>query len=442
MMRSFRHEIFRNISLIIVSFGIFLPLTAPICLMAQIRSPAISPHGTWESMGPEGGTLTSLIQHPTDSDILYVTPMGYPGTIYRSMDKGTSWQALSQADQSVADMAIDPNNAAKIYIVDTNTFSKSNDGGVTWQYLYISGYYFDGISVDRHNGQILHAYGSYYGSTTGSLAYFRSTDAGRSWSPKNIIMNPEWGNIYSLKVDPDNSSIVYAAFYIYTGSGYSRKLYKSTDSGVNWTDITPPTVGQVYDIAIASSPQNTLFAVTYGRVYRSHDQGASWLVSSGYVYGVKITVDPNNGNTLYTGEYSSCYRSTDGGDTWTFINNGLHGNRTNDLIVDKGNSSNIFLVNESGFFKSVNSGDQWVQQNSGLVISRIKHLKHLSTSRHILFAGTENDGVHKTTQALGKAVVPSLVDWEILDDFKGDDITAMCPSPVSPDILYVTTQYG
>lgn len=396
---------------------------------------------TWQSLGPEGGPLTSIIQHPTDSNILYVSPDGYPGAIYKSTDKGETWQFLAELDSRVLGLAIDPKDPLKLYAVDSYDFHKSNDGGVTWDRTYLKGYIFADIFVDLHNSEILHAHGRYYDGTSTQIAYFKSTDRGDSWLIKHPVISTANPIQYDLAVDPNNSDIIYTTFFHNPDNQYMRPVYKSTDGGDTWFDVTPETNLALWGIAIAPAPQNTIFIVSNGRVYRSYDGGNNWLESDGWVWGTEIFIDPTDPNILYTSESGISYQSTDGGNNWTEISTGLYGGFCHGLLVDWGNPNNIYHINNFGFFKTANSGGQWTLSNSGLIISRITQLNHLANAPHVLYAGTE-EGLYKTTNALSKALTPSLVNWEQVDDISAYSINVISPAPQNPDILYITHQYG
>ena len=69
-----------------------------------------------------------------------------------------------------------------------------------------------------------------YAGTTGGGVY-KSVDGGTSWLASNTGMAEKTG-ISDLLIDPNNSSVIYAS------AMYSGAVYKSSDSGANWEDIT------------------------------------------------------------------------------------------------------------------------------------------------------------------------------------------------------------
>ncbi|RYU78437.1 WD40/YVTN/BNR-like repeat-containing protein, partial [Hymenobacter persicinus] len=169
------------------------------------------------------------------------------------------------------------------------------------------------------------------GSVAGGL--WKSTNA-QSASPTWVSINGFMANlaITSLVYDPTNPDIMYLG----TGEGFFNLdavrglgVWKSTDHGVTWTQLTstaPPAVADFYRVQrLAVQPvTGYVFAATRTGLFRSKDQGATWtavLQPSGIRMGdVKIS---SNG-TIFVGagllQTGALYRSTNNGDTWTNLN--------------------------------------------------------------------------------------------------------------------------
>ena len=102
----------------------------------------------WETAGPSniGGRMTSLVCHPTDSDIIWAGAAG--GGVWTSKDAGKTWTSLwhSQEVLNVGSLAIDPANPETIYCgtgeanlsADSSAgvgIYRSIDAGKTWHLL-------------------------------------------------------------------------------------------------------------------------------------------------------------------------------------------------------------------------------------------------------------------------------------------------------------------
>ncbi len=94
-------------------------------------------NGTWTPLGPEGGWIQDIVQDPSDSQILYAVHFGEPSRIHKSTDNGITWRVISQIDEDVYALAIDPENTANMFAASDHRIYISNDGG-NWNGVYIT----------------------------------------------------------------------------------------------------------------------------------------------------------------------------------------------------------------------------------------------------------------------------------------------------------------
>jgi hypothetical protein len=116
---------------------------------------------------------------------------------------------------------------------------------------------------------------------------------------------------------------------IYTGSD-DGLVYLTKDGGNNWTNITPKNLEEslINAIDVSSVNKGTAYiAVNKYKVndftpiiYKTTDYGASWKqISNGIPYGAFVKVvreDPTNPKILYAGTETGFYISYNGGDNW------------------------------------------------------------------------------------------------------------------------------
>ncbi len=144
------------------------------------------------------------------------------------------------------------------------------------------------------------------------MSVSKTTDNGISWKRYNLSTTD--GFTYALAIDPTNSDIVYA--------GGVPGLYKTTDGGVNWLNISSGISGFVYALAIDHQNPTTVFAGTPDGVFKSLDSGETWS-NTGCGDVNALLVHPNHPHIIYAGTSHGVFVSTKGGGDWTEMNEGL-----------------------------------------------------------------------------------------------------------------------
>jgi hypothetical protein len=136
-----------------------------------------------------------------------------------------------------------------------------------------------------------------------------------------------------------------------------------------------------------------LFAQADNYVYRSSNDGTTWVKTGLIFTAVSSFVSTFNGTNLFAGSPGSgVFLSTSNGTSWTAVNSGLMNTNVSSLAV-----SGINLLagtNGGGIFLSTNSGTSWSAINAGLTNTKVKCL---AVSGLNLFAGTTDGGVFLST---------------------------------------------
>ncbi len=122
---------------------------------------------------------------------------------------------------------------------------------------------------------------------------FKTTDGGKSWK-KVLYVNNQTG-ASDLVIDPTNPSVMYAGMWRVIRTPHSLEsggegsgIYKSTDGGETWTNIStakgfPKGVWGIVGVAIAPSNTDKVYAIIEnenGGLYTSNDAGESWTLTS------------------------------------------------------------------------------------------------------------------------------------------------------------------
>jgi photosystem II stability/assembly factor-like uncharacterized protein len=192
---------------------------------------------SWQNLTPELPNLStaSLAMAPSNTNIIYAgTGEGYGGEgmvsgngIYKSIDKGDSWQLLESIKYDkhfrfVNKLWVSPSRDSVVLAATNTGIYKSYDGGITWDSVYTAGYAVQDIAQNPHNEHVLYA-------GVNSLGVLKSTDQGNTWHPSYTGM----GEVYrvSVSVSPADTSYLFAGI---EAPGQQTHIYHSRDAGLNW----------------------------------------------------------------------------------------------------------------------------------------------------------------------------------------------------------------
>jgi photosystem II stability/assembly factor-like uncharacterized protein len=352
------------------------------------------PEMKWRLIGPfRGGRAVAATGVPGRPNEYYFGAVA--GGIWKTENAGRTWQPIFDGESvaSIGALAIAPSSPDTIYagtgeadmrsdISYGDGVYKSTDGGATWRNV--------GLRDSRHIGRILidprdpnivlvaalgHAYGP-----NAERGVYRSTDGGATWT-KILGKNDDTGAM-DLCADPGNPQIVYASLWqvrrppwsVYAPiSGPGSGLYKSTDGGATWRQITghgfPSDGVERIGIAVASGGNgNRVFALVdakEGGLYRSDDAGENWRrVSSdhriwqrGWYFG-GVTADPRDPNIVYVAN-TALYRSADGGGNFDAIKGAPGGDDYHLLWIAPDDPQRMILATDQGVIVSVDGAKTW-----------------------------------------------------------------------------------
>jgi photosystem II stability/assembly factor-like uncharacterized protein len=334
------------------------------CAMA-LALPALLNAGvnTWTG-GRPAGTLdfgsNSFAPDPSDPNVLYAV---FGPDIYRSGDGGRSWTRLGPLDPvaSFVDvLLVSPVSASTLYASgiagSSSGLFRTTDAGSTWTNI-APGTFFTALAARASEPSTLYA-----GSGDGSVS--RSDDSGNTWSKKTVtgVTN----KISALLFDARSDSGLFAAGG--DDSGYPEYypplviLGGSTDRGDTWSNLGGSLPQQAAVEALLADPTDPtrLFAGLANQslpqsiangVLRSSDAGVSWSPASGglpagtNVFG--LAADPRRAGTLYAGTGAGVYRTTDDGATWLPFGRQLGGMSVESLV---GQGSLLHVIGSPGVF--------------------------------------------------------------------------------------------
>ncbi|MEP6831846.1 MAG: glycoside hydrolase [Gemmatimonas sp.] len=273
---------------------------------------------TWTNVGLHDSQMIAMIDvDPKDPNRVFVAVLGHPygpnteRGIFRSTDGGKTFQRVLFKDEYTSgnDVHIDPQNPNIVYatlwqqqqsFIEGQAFGgagngifKSIDGGTTWKQLT------DGlppviqanIALSPSNPNVLYAMlaGASTNpnapvSTTGTVAFYKSTDKGEHWAlavagKRNAAGAPlaadsrpmgriGGGDLPTITVDPTNENVVYSASVV---------MWRTVDGGVNWTAVRGAPGGDDYQkIWVDPLNANVILAVADQGAVVSANRGESW----------------------------------------------------------------------------------------------------------------------------------------------------------------------
>jgi len=412
-------------------------------LFAQYSSPADNKETfniteqKLKQLGPNGGDVQDLIADPNNNDIMYagfneIKREGYPkGIIYRTSDGGDTWTLFYELPNYMRflTMEIDPNNSDILYVCSNREIYKTTDAGVSWtsstilQDLDMNWF---GIKVNKFNSNTVFG----FSRLIFRLRLYKSTDRGENW---NSLLILDGYSLHAkntcLAFDETDFKKIYVATYARSGSQYIPYFIRSTDEGETWNDLdisSKITIGDyIRCIAVDNNGHLTLCSGGSG-IYRSTDSGENWtLISSQPDNLISLKYLSDDPNILAGSGTDTVYVSTDGGSTWRSSYTGTSDYGEIDLLHLK-SAEEFYIGNSVGIFKTTDEGITWDEKNSGLNPQKyIKAFDFSNENPDIIFAVPE-DGIYKSTDRGAH--------WERV--FFSSSITKLTVDEESPEIVY------
>src|SRR5437764_7440324 len=259
----------------------------------------------WRSAGPpRGGRSLAVAGSVARPNEYYMGATG--GGLWKTTDGGTTWRPVTDGSpvtsSSVGAVAVAASNPDIVYIgtgeadirgniIQGDGAYKSIDAGKTWTKVGLAETQnISKIRVHPTNPDIVYvaAFG-HHAAANPERGIFRSKDGGKSWD-KILFRDNKTGAI-DLILDPNNPQIIYAALWeAYRNSwemssgGPGSGLFKSTDAGEHWTEITrnpglPAGVIGRTGVAVSGADGNRAYALVENANhggFRSDDGGATW----------------------------------------------------------------------------------------------------------------------------------------------------------------------
>jgi photosystem II stability/assembly factor-like uncharacterized protein/septum formation topological specificity factor MinE len=383
----------------LAAFAAVLSLTCGVAAHAAPAHRWLDGKLSWRSIGPNiGGRVIAVAGVASERNLFYMGAVD--GGVWKSTDYGVAWHNITDgkwtsSSDSIGAIAVAPSNAKVIYVgtgetdirndmVTGDGIFKSVDGGKTWKYAGLKNTRtISIILIDPHNPDIVYAASmGHVFAPNSDRGVFKSTDGGKSWH-KILFVNRGTGAI-DLVMDPRNPSVLYAAMWqaqrkpwALDDGGPGSGLYKSTDSGAHWTNISrnpglPRGVLGRIGLDVSASDPSIVFAIVQakgGGLFRSADGGATWeRVNENWslrqraFYYMTVYVDPTNPQVLYVPNVDGVWVSRNGGKAFSLLHMRHGDNHT--VWINPHDPKVLLVGNDGGATVSTDGGKTWSTEHN------------------------------------------------------------------------------
>ncbi len=416
---------------------------------------------TFRSIGPyRGGRSAAVTGVPGQPMKAYFGSTG--GGVWKSETGGDSWQNISDGyfGGSIGAVAVsewDPNviyagggeKTVRGNVSHGYGMFKSLDAGKSWEAIGLEdSHRIPRIRIHPKNPDLVYA--AVLGHLSGpneERGIFRTTDGGLTWE-KILYINDEVGFV-DLAMDPTNARILYASAWRVIRTPYSLEsggagsgIWKSTDGGDSWTEITGTDnglpSGTLGISGVTISPVNpdrvwVIIEAAEGGVFRSEDGGASWTrinkdrnLRQRAWYYTRIYADVESADMVYVLNVQF-WRSKDGGKTYESIAT-PHGDH-HDLWIDPADRNHLIIGDDGGAQVSMDGGETWTTYYN----QPTAQFYRVTTDNHFPYRilGAQQD--NSTVRILHTSNGSNERDWE---PTAGGESGWLAPKPDNPDIVY------
>lgn len=451
----------------------------PADIAAVQLDPALLSQYRWRNIGPDRGgrsiAASGVKGRPAEA---YFGATG--GGLWKTIDSGSTWFPVTDGQitsASVGAIGVSESNPNVIYIgtgeacirgniMPGDGIYKSTDDGKTWSHIgFRSVDAISKIRVHPTNPDIVWAavFGK-YSVPSEERGVYKSTDGGVTW--RRVLFKDAKSGAVDIAVDRKNPQIVYAALweayrteYQMSSGGPGSGLYKSTDGGETWKEITRAKgmpsglVGRISVALTAANPDRVYALVENenGGLFRSDDAGATWNFVNGdrnirqrAFYYTHLYADQNNADLVYI-QNVSFYRSTDGGKTLNSVGRGSHSD-WHDLWIDPDNPAHLVVGNDGGGAITYNTGGSYTDQDYPTA-----QWYHVITTGHMPFhvCGSQQDSntlctpfnwnLGRTNAAPGQEAQGAM---DLAYNVGGGEPGYIAADPLDLDVFYAGTNNG
>jgi photosystem II stability/assembly factor-like uncharacterized protein len=402
----------------------------------------------WTMQGPSNvaGRCNALAAKPDDENVVLA---GFStGGIFKTVDGAANWYPVfdDNIELSIGDITFDPSNPNIVYAgtgdpngpsvaYNGNGVYKSTDAGESWSHLGLADKgIISKVVVNPANTQQIFAaaMGNPY-VRDAERGIFRSNNGGATWEKVLFVSNQAGAS--DLVMSPANPNILYASFWDRIRNnkesvifGPNAKIYKSSDGGSTWTQLTSGlptgTLGRT-GLAVSQTNPDKLYVLyidslsTPHSMHKTTDGGTSFTpvnITSledacgnfGWYFG-KIRLNPLNDEDVYFLAIL-IWRKQAGSNSWMSAAGG-HAD-SHDLIFTP--SGRRYWANDGGVYRN-NPGQMIWNKSKNLPTTQIYQVSVNPHEPSLYWIGTQDNGIQKGT---GGSQINNWVSIFAADGFK------------------------
>jgi len=432
-------------------------------LPATVIDTSLYSNMQWRNIGPfRGGRSCAVTGVSGKPNLYYFGATG--GGIWRTTDAGASWQNISDGffGGSIGAIAVSESDNNIIYVgggektVRGNVSHgdgvwKSVDAGKTWVHIGLKdSRHIARIRVHPANPDIVYVavLGHLFGSNE-ERGVYKTADGGKNW--KRVLFANKDAGAVDLTFEPQNPRVLYASTwrvrrtpYSFDSGGEGSALWKSTDAGETWTELTKqakglPT-GTLGIIGVTASPANpervwAIIEAQEGGVFRSDDAGKTWqklssnrnLRQRAWYYS-RIYADTKNADIAYILNVNF-HKSKDGGKTYEAIDT-PHGDH-HDLWISSENPQFMIIGDDGGAQVSLNGGESWSTYHNQPTGQFYRVVTDNNFPYRIYGGQQDNSSIRIKSRSDNFGITER--DWE---ETAGGESASIAPLPTNPEIVY------
>jgi photosystem II stability/assembly factor-like uncharacterized protein len=456
-----------------------------LCYLALLLSPALLAQAP---VRYDSGTISGLparnigsaemsgriaaVAAVNDSGRLTVFAASASGGVWKSVNGGTTFKSVFDLPdvQSIGAVAIDPTNARIVWAGTGESWMrnsvsigdgvyKSVDGGENWKNAGLKdSEHIAKILIDPKDGNIVYACAAgHLWNDNDERGVYKTSDGGQTWRKVLAGANGSTG-CGMLSMAAQDPKTIYASMWdfrrqawTFRSGGPGSGLFKSTDGGEHWTELTPANAKGLPDkpygriaLAVAPSKPQVVYATIEsksGALYRSADGGQTWtrLDASQYqvwrpFYFANLIVDPKDENKVFKVD-GPLLLSVNGGRSFSSVAASGHGD-FHDIWIDPGNPNMTFTGDDGGLWRSQDGGTRW-EHLMNLPVSQFYHVSADNAEPYRVYGGLQDNSCW-----VGDSSYPGGVSNARWENMCFGDGFWMWEDPTDAAYIYVETQGG